>query len=273
MLQVKAPKKPAPVSDSKLWTDWFKALRGFGDNHYGVEIRTFGSAVALVTHGIPVATFNRVLALDPSDAELIPRIWEFFRERGLPCRFYLAQPNETLGVVGHLRNVGFAIADVQAHLQGQPTTYLPAPPQGLTVREVSPHEFDFFSGLYALAYYDAGAAPEGLIGFRAALVRSVCGRPGWRVYMSFVDDQPAGGAILQLDGGVATLAGGATLNRFRGRGCQTALLERRLADAAEAGCTTVVSRCSAGTTSQSNMERLGLRLTSTKDIWEPRPLG
>jgi hypothetical protein len=90
--------------------------------------------------------------------------------------------------------------------------------------------------------------------------------------MAFVGSQPAAGAILHVSEGVATLAGGATLTRFRGRGCQSALIERRLSEAAEAGCDAVTSRCAAGSTSQANMERVGMRVAYTKDIWQQRPV-
>ncbi len=42
-----------------------------------------------------------------------------------------------------------------------------------------------------------------------------------------------------IDGGVAELGMAATLEPARGRGCQTALLRRRIVDAAEAGCHTL----------------------------------
>jgi GNAT superfamily N-acetyltransferase len=42
-----------------------------------------------------------------------------------------------------------------------------------------------------------------------------------------------------IDDGVAQLGPGMTLERGRGRGCNTQLLRRRLQDACEAGCHTV----------------------------------
>ena len=42
-----------------------------------------------------------------------------------------------------------------------------------------------------------------------------------------------------IDDGVAQLGPGTTLEHARGRGCNTALLRRRMLDAVEAGCHTV----------------------------------
>jgi len=46
-----------------------------------------------------------------------------------------------------------------------------------------------------------------------------------------------------------------------------ALIQQRIVDAAHAGCTLVVTQTRAGTTSQRNMERAGLRVAYTKTIW------
>jgi GNAT superfamily N-acetyltransferase len=43
-----------------------------------------------------------------------------------------------------------------------------------------------------------------------------------------------------IEDGIAELGIGATLEEARGRGCQTALLHRRISDAAAAGCHTLL---------------------------------
>lgn len=62
----------------------------------------------------------------------------------------------------------------------------------------------------------------------------------WRCYTAAVD--PAEGVVatasMLIQGGFAQLGPGATLEHARGRGCNRALLRRRLLDAAEAGCHT-----------------------------------
>jgi hypothetical protein len=63
----------------------------------------------------------------------------------------------------------------------------------------------------------------------------------WRCYTAALAAENrvvAAGAML-IDGGVAQLGLDATLESDRGRGCNKALLRRRLLDAAEAGCHTV----------------------------------
>jgi N-acetylglutamate synthase-like GNAT family acetyltransferase len=101
-------------------------------------------------------------------------------------------------------------------------------------------------------------------------VRAWHGRPGWRLYLALVDGTPAGSAALTLDDGIGYLANAATLPAMRGRGCQTALLARRIADSAEAGCDTVASLAEFGSGSQRNLERAGLRVAFTQAVWRMR---
>lgn len=65
--------------------------------------------------------------------------------------------------------------------------------------------------------------------------------PGWRCYSAYLEgNEVACGSMLIL-GGTAMLGLDATTPRARRRGCHRALLRRRLADAAAAGCHTAIS--------------------------------
>lgn len=92
-------------------------------------------------------------------------------------------------------------------------------------------------------------------------------------YLARVDGEPAGGGSMYLSGGIAQLSGAATLPRFRRRGIQTALLARRLVDAAAAGADLAVVTTQPGSTSQRNMERHGFQLLYTRVIlsWSRPP--
>jgi len=67
------------------------------------------------------------------------------------------------------------------------------------------------------------------------------------------------------------MANALTAPAFRGRGCQTALLHRRIQDAAGAGCDLLVSQCSPGTASERNQLRAGFRAAGTKAWWVQAP--
>ncbi len=91
---------------------------------------------------------------------------------------------------------------------------------------------------------------------------------GWRCFVARADGVAAAyGALFIAGNGVGVCAAAATLPPFRGRGLQTALLRARIAAAAHAGCDLVVAQATPGSTSQRNMQRVGLALAYTSVIW------
>ena len=93
-------------------------------------------------------------------------------------------------------------------------------------------------------------------GFKAN-VRGWLGQPGWSLYLARVDGRPAATGILYVHDRVGYCADAATDPAFRGRGLQTAMLRRRIADAHAAGVDFVCSGADYLSTSHRNMERVG----------------
>jgi GNAT superfamily N-acetyltransferase len=87
-----------------------------------------------------------------------------------------------------------------------------------------------------------------------------------RNYIAYLDGEPAGSAsAFALPGrGLVGLFGAGTRERFRNRGVQAALLERRLADAAESGCEIAMVTTLPGSGSHRNVARSGFELIYTK---------
>jgi len=61
----------------------------------------------------------------------------------------------------------------------------------------------------------------------------------WRCYTAALGGEVVATGSMLIQDGVAQLGPGTTLEHARGRGCNTALLRRRLLDAIEAGCETI----------------------------------
>jgi GNAT superfamily N-acetyltransferase len=85
-------------------------------------------------------------------------------------------------------------------------------------------------------------------------------------YLARLDGRTAGGGGLFLGDGIGILCGAATLAAFRRRGVQAALLRRRLADAAAAGCDLAVVTTAPGSRSQQNAQRRGFALLYARAI-------
>jgi hypothetical protein len=79
----------------------------------------------------------------------------------------------------------------------------------------------------------------GLPPWVASLFAPLPALPDWRCYLARIDGEPKACAAMLLDGEVAGLGIAATLEGGRRRGCQLALLGRRIEDAAAAGARTL----------------------------------
>jgi GNAT superfamily N-acetyltransferase len=115
------------------------------------------------------------------------------------------------------------------------------------VRDPHPPRFPHPDGVEVVELEAPGEEPFGSIaafGFRAPawgpdLFAHLPGREGWRCYVARVDGRAQACAAMLIEEGIAEFGIAATLEQARGRGCQTALLHRRIADAAVAGCRTL----------------------------------
>jgi hypothetical protein len=92
--------------------------------------------------------------------------------------------------------------------------------------------------------------------------------PGTTAFLAMADGHAVASALLWTHEGVALLAGASTVAAYRGRGAQRALLEARLAAAAEAGCELAMMGAAPGSASQRNAEREGFRIAYTRMKWQ-----
>jgi GNAT superfamily N-acetyltransferase len=95
----------------------------------------------------------------------------------------------------------------------------------------------------------------------------------WRCYVARIRGEPVATGAMMVDGELATLSLDTTRRKARGRGCQSALIARRLADAHEAGCETVqaYSLDPTGVASRStrNLRRAGFAEAGSVIGWRP----
>jgi Acetyltransferase (GNAT) domain len=112
----------------------------------------------------------------------------------------------------------------------------PHPPRFLAPKDVEVVEL---SGEDPEPFGIIAATGFGLPAWASTLFARLPGREGWRCYVARVDGEAQACGAMLIDGGVAELGIGATLEAGRRRGCQLALLRRRILDAADAGCHTL----------------------------------
>jgi GNAT superfamily N-acetyltransferase len=115
------------------------------------------------------------------------------------------------------------------------------------VRDAHPPRFSQPAGVEVVEAVAGEETPFGMIaatGFgmpawASAFFADLPGRPDWHCYVAEVDGEPAACAAMFVHQRIAEFGIAATLEPARGRGCQLALLHRRILDAAAAGCHTL----------------------------------
>jgi hypothetical protein len=259
----------AGETEAKYWRSWFEAVRAIDGDPFAIDILSFGAVTAILCEAIPRSDYNRVLQVCDEEARCLQDVMRHYHERHTPFRVDVIPEWCSSEVLDELDAIGFRPSDFQTVLAGEPSRRIARLPRCVTVRDVEDDDLELFVRIHEEAYYGIGQ-PQRLRDFRAASIRARFATPGWRFYLAFVNGVPAGGGALHIEGSAATLAGGATLEALRGRGCQAVLLQRRLHDAAELGCDLVFGRGRSGSVSQRNMERAGLRTVFTKTIWTHR---
>jgi GNAT superfamily N-acetyltransferase len=251
---------------SAFMVAWVEGMRDLPGNPARVTVERFGDAVALACELLPDLDFvNTVHALGPGEAERVGEVTAFYRGRGLRGWTEVAPVAGIEPLLEHLTTAGWAQVGFWGSFHGP--AIAPRTPAGVEVVEARAEDMPGFARIHL----DGHEVPAEHRGPDEAAVRAWFGRPGWRLYLARVDGVPAATAALTVDGHLGYLANAATLPAMRGRGCQTALLARRIADAAAAGCDSVASLAEFGSTSQRNLERAGLGVAFTQAVWRMQP--
>jgi GNAT superfamily N-acetyltransferase len=241
---------------------WVEGLRDLPGNPDRVTVERFGDAVALACETLPDLDFvNSVHGLDPGEDDRVADVTAFYRERGLRGWTELAPMPGHGDLMDRLTSAGWAQTGFWCSFHGAPDP--PPAPADVEVVEATKTDMPEFARIHL----DGHEVPDEDRASAEAAVRGWYGRPGWTTYLARVDGVAAASGALMVDAGLGYLANAATLPGMRRRGCQSALLARRIADAAAAGCDMVASLAEFGSPSQRNLERAGLRVAFTQAVW------
>jgi len=227
---------------------------GVGGNPLGASRETFGQAVALkYLDGGPIHA-NQVLGLGADDLGHLDAILGFYREDGLSCGLQFDGLGIEPEVATRLAEKRVLVTGVVSTQFGAPTA-APLVPLGVTVRRADGAAREECFQLFMDVFEVSAEEREGIL----LTERLENTQPGSRLYIASVDGVPAAAAAMDVRDGIGHLTAGATLPAFRRRGCQAALIQRRLADALEEGCDLAVGNAAPYSGSRQNMERAGMR--------------
>jgi GNAT superfamily N-acetyltransferase len=216
-----------------FWRDIWQSMPHEVTSEHGIELREFGAVQVTLTRDLPqVPILNLVLgAAEASETDLEYAI-AWAEEHGVsPC------VPLTPGLPGSPR------AEAWLQQRGFEHGYA----WMKFVRDPHPPRFPAPAEIEVVELTSAGQEPFGTIaavGFgmpawAGDFFAHLPGREGWRCYVARVEGKAQACAAMAIEDGIAEFGIAATLEEARGRGCQTALLHRRICDAAAAGCHTL----------------------------------
>ncbi len=263
------PKVAARIEACSIafWVEKLTALRSLPGNPYEVEIRSFGNIMAFVTRQAKDnGLFNRVGNISADDSEQLDAIIAWFRAQNVPCRFDIIPSNAHLALLQSLSTKGFSQTAFHTAMYGIPHKDVKVPPN-ITIRPVLPAEKDTFVEMYMDGFGIPKSVPA--LSYLGESIGLLVSRPSMHCLFAQLDNRLAAMAILYIHERTGYLATAATLPEWRGYGCQRALLQARIAIAAAEGCDLISGQTGITTTSQHNMERVGLRIAYTKALWTP----
>jgi hypothetical protein len=224
-------------TEARFWREVWDAVPAAVAAAHGVRRAKFGPVQATVAAALPEAqTLNLVLGAASADAaaeRFLDEAIEWVRGQGARG-FALLDPDlpdaqaaeAALDAAGYERAEGWMRFVRDAH----PPRFAVA--DGVEVVEIDAADDSApFGTIAALGF--------GLPAWTASLFAPLPALPDWRCYLARVDGEPQACAAMLLDGEVAELGIAATLEGGRRRGCQLALLRRRIEDAAAAGARTL----------------------------------
>jgi ribosomal protein S18 acetylase RimI-like enzyme len=232
-----------------------------GDNPAGIRLERFGEVVAAATPSRPDLDFmNRIHGLAFADPAVLVEMFSFYGSLGL--RPWIELPPGAEEMAAHLAEAGARPIESLAVLFGTAANARPFPPN-VEIRRIGREGARRFADLLLAGH---GVAPD-LRALDAPGIAAAGSRDDIAFYVATVDGQEAAAGVLALHDRVGYLANASTLPAFRRRGCQTALVARRIADSAAHGCDLNASLTTFGSASQRTLERAGLRIAYLRTVW------
>lgn len=222
--------------ERRFWCDIWRSVPTAVAVEHDIELRDFGPLQATVVGDLPqVGMLNLILgATEPgavAEGHLSAAI-EWVGSRGIspyvPVTPGLA---DTSAAEARLAGSGFSAGYswLKFVRDAHPPRF--ALPADVEVVELTDGEREPFGMLAATGF--------GMPAWASTFFARLPGSDGWRCYIACVDGEAQACGAMLIHEGVAEFGVSATLESARRRGCQLALLHRRILDAAAGGCHTL----------------------------------
>lgn len=257
-------------AECRLLTDGASAIARRRPEAGVIVTELCGGVAVRVGAGSPLTKVAGLGFAGPLDEAGLAEVERSFAAEGLAVQIELA----TLADPAFARALGergYVLHGFENVLGRALPAEIAAAPSDVAVSVADPHDVDAWIEVVATGF--ASPDTQGVPSHEsyplevvAPIMRDFATADGVTVYVAHRGGVAVGGASMRTFEGVAHLCGSATLPAHRRRGVQTALLARRLGDAARAGCDVAVVVTMPGSKSQQNVQRLGFALLYSRAV-------
>jgi len=259
----------AEHAEARVWADMVRAATPEIAESLGLRVVPFCGGAALVASNVFSVLYNRAMAFgleEPVDEGSLDDVIALYR-RDMPFTIQpspFAQPPQ-LGSWLEARGLRSYFNWARWIRVARPHE---APKTDLRIEPIGPELADTLLDLAFTIFKEP-------IELRPWLGCAI-GRRGWSFYLAYDGATPVGLGSLYVEGSIGWLGWGGTLASHRGRGAQSAMIARRIADGIERGCEWFISetaedRPEKPNASFRNMARAGFRLLFLRPSYAHTP--
>ncbi|MFF3559725.1 N-acetyltransferase [Streptomyces sp. NPDC002574] len=268
-MQTIVPIGLAEQTEIKAYADFLAAAPHPVRERLGIDERSVGSALAIVAVGEETRFFNRAGGFGPDrpiDRDTVAEMCEFFRRQQAPSGMFMIAPSllppdwdsiaGTFGLTEGTRFVKLGL-DIESAV-AQAVEPLSSELRVGRVGTEQAHEWA------TVMMPTLGHAMPDVIEMAEACV----GRPDWQQYAVWEGERIIAVGSIYVNGECADMFGGATLEGWRGRGAQSALLAARVSAARAAGCRWMVAEAFAEGPGEHNSSLHNMLSTGFERMYE-----
>jgi hypothetical protein len=266
MLETNKQGLAAERIEVNAWNDLMSVMPAGLKVGIAADHRMVGGALSISARNVPLVTFNRVIGLGldrPAERGDLKRIASHIREFSASvAQLQIAPFALSLELESDLAAEGFKRVPTVWAKMGRMSANPPVVEADVTIDLVGPAEAPLFAST-VLAGFDM---PPSFIPWLEALP----GRDRWRCYVARSGDDVIAAGAMFLDADAAWLGMAATLPNARKHGAQSALIARRVADAAALGKPWVFTETGildGPNPSLANMRRTGFECLHERTNW------
>lgn len=248
---------------------WLNAIALLPENPFAATVCKLGGATAVFGQRLG-PLFNRVLDFSDEDVQILDETVRLYADRGLPCRIDVNPHAVGTPTMAHLVEAGFRPFRHHDHLYGLPydsNSPRPFVIDAVEIQVVDESNRSLWAEVWRLGFLEVTGIEEADRGLVTEATSNLAFDPQWTLFLAFFEGKPAAAAGLYVNNGIGSLVFAGTDPDFRGRGCQSALLNARLRMAAEKGCDLVAAQAALNAQSHRNMQRAGLAIAYTRAFW------